>query len=307
MRKFYTSDNGFIEKNEPEPRCWISVECPDEEDLLFLQRELCVPESFLESAADADERPRFDRDGDWLLTILRVPRHIVDGSPDDFDTVTLAVMTKGDLLVTICHNKTEMLDDFIADTRKRHIIAVNKPDFILRLMYSATYWFLNYLREMDRTVVNQLADIQHDVRNEDLYRLMRIQKSLVYFNTAIKGDTTLVSRVNKMFDDECDPDLLEDVEIELQQAQNTADIYIEILDSTMDTLTSVVSNNVNEIMKKMTSISIILMLPTLIASFYGMNVAVAFGSGGGAFWKIIAFSIGLALLSYLLLRRIRWI
>lgn len=306
MRKFYTSENGFVEKPEWEPQCWINVECPDKEDFRFLHDELCIPDSFLESAADEDERPRFDHEDNWLLTVLRVPRHI-GNNPDCYDTVTLAVITKDDLLVTISHNKTEMLDDFIADTRRRHIIAVNKPDFILRLLYSATYWFLNYLKEMNKTVVDQLSDLKRTVKNEDLYRLMQIQKSLVYFNTAIKGDTTLVDRVNKMFADDCDPDLLEDVEIELQQAQNTADIYIEILDSTMDTLTSVVSNNVNEIMKKMTSVSIILMLPTLIASFYGMNVAVAFGADNYAFWKIIIFSLGLALLIYLWLRRIHWI
>ena len=235
-----------------------------------------MPESFLESAADEDERPRFDHEDDWLLTILRIPRK--NGSdPDIYDTVTLAVITKNDLLITISHSKTEMIDDFISHSRRRHIMEVNKPDFILRLIYSAAYWYLNYLKEINRTVSRSVTDLRSSVRNEDLYNMMKLQESLVYFNTSLKGNTTLVERINKMFADNCDPELLEDVEIELQQAQNTVNIYIEILDSTMNTLSSVISNNVNEIMKKMTSVSIILMLPTLIASFYGMNVAVAFG------------------------------
>lgn len=306
MRKYYSSENGYVEKSEWEPECWINVECPDSGDFEFLRQTLHVPESFLESAADEDERPRFDHEDDWLLTILRIPRK--NGSdPDIYDTVTLAVITKNDLLITISHSKTEMIDDFISHSRRRHIMEVNKPDFILRLIYSAAYWYLNYLKEINRTVSRSVTDLRSSVRNEDLYNMMKLQESLVYFNTSLKGNTTLVERLNKMFADNCDPELLEDVEIELQQAQNTVNIYIEILDSTMDTLSSVISNNVNEIMKKMTSVSIILMLPTLIASFYGMNVTVAFGSDPAAFWKIIGFSMALALLIYLWLRKIKWI
>lgn len=306
MRKYYSSENGYVEKSEWEPECWINVECPDSGDFEFLLQTLHVPESFLESAADEDERPRFDHEDDWLLTILRIPRK--NGSdPDIYDTVTLAVITKNDLLITISHSKTEMIDDFISHSRRRHIMEVNKPDFILRLIYSAAYWYLNYLKEINRTVSRSVTDLRSSVRNEDLYNMMKLQESLVYFNTSLKGNTTLVERINKMFADNCDPELLEDVEIELQQAQNTVNIYIEILDSTMNTLSSVISNNVNEIMKKMTSVSIILMLPTLIASFYGMNVTVAFGSDPAAFWEIIGFSMALALMIYLWLRKIKWI
>lgn len=306
MRKFYTSENGYVEKPEWEPECWINVECPDEEDFIFLRSELGIPESFLESAADMDERPRFDREDDWLLTILRIPRRS-NSEPDCYDTVTFAIITKGELLVTISHNRTEMITDFIEHSRKRHIMEVNKPDFILRMIFSATYWYLNYLKEINHTVDRSVTELRDSVRNEDLYNLMQLQKSLVYFNTALRGNNTLVTRINKMFSEDCDPDLLDDVNIELQQAQNTVNVYIEILDSTMDTLTSVISNNVNEIMKKMTSVSIILMLPTLIASFYGMNVAVAYGTTPGAFWKIIIFCVLLAMLIFLWLRKIRWI
>lgn len=306
MRKYYSSDNGFIEKEQWQPQCWINVECPDAEDLEFLRTSLRVPESFLESSADQDERPRFDHDDDWLLTILRIPRQ-VSQHPASFDTATLAIITKDDLIITISQSKTEMLDDFIEHTRRRHIIGVNKPDFMLRLIYSAAYWYLNYLKTINSVISDAVHKIKGNVKNDDLYSLMLLQKSLVYFNTSLKGNTALVDRINKMFSDDCDPELLEDVEIELEQAQNTVNVYIEILDSTMDTLTSVVSNNMNEVMKKMTSVSIILMLPTLIASFYGMNVAVAFGNTPHAFWLIVLFSLLLAVCIFLLLRRIKWL
>lgn len=306
MRKYYYSENGYVEKADWDLRCWINVECPDEEDLRFLASEIGVPASFLESAADIDERPRFDHEADWQLTILRIPT-ISRESVETYDTCPLAIITKDDLLITVTQKKTEMIDDFIAHSRKRHIISVNKPDFILRLTYSSTYWYLDYLKRINKFVDRTVNNINGNVSNEDLYNLMLLQKSLVYFNTSLSGNKTLVERINKIYADDCDPELLEDVEIELQQARSTVNIYTDILDSTMDTLTSVISNNMNEVMKKMTSVSIILMLPTLIASFYGMNVAVAFGGSPNAFWAIVGFSLGLACLIYLILKKIKWL
>lgn len=306
MRRYFAGEDGYIEKDEWQPEYWINVERPDDADIAFLRGELGVPESFLESATDADERPRFDREGDWRLTIIRIPRKSVDAG-DAYSTLPLGVITKEGVLITLCRERAEMLDDFVEHSQKRHTIVGTKPDFILHLVFSATYWYQNYLREISATVADTVKMARRSVANEDLYRFTHLQTSLVWFNTSLRGNTMLVDRLNNMFVDDCDPELLDDVEIELAQAQNTVDVYIEILDSTMDTLASVVSNNVNQIMKRMTSVSIILMLPTLIASFYGMNVAVALGSNPYAFWIIIAFSLALALGIYLILRRTDWL
>lgn len=306
MRRFYLSENGYVEKADWSPECWINIECPDAEDFYFLRERLGVPESFLEAAADDDERPRFDHEDFWRLTIIRVPR-CINVESGYYDTVTLAIITNNDLMVTVSHNKTEMLDDFIIDSRKKHLTGINRPDFILRMLYSSTYWYLKYLRDINNQVTKSAEDLRLKVRNDDLYNYMLLQKSLVYFNTGLRGNITLVDKIDKQFEDNCDPELLEDVEIEMQQAQNTISIYTEIIGSTLDTLSSVISNNVNEIMKKMTSVSIILMLPTLIASFYGMNVAVAFGDQDSAFWLIIGFSMLLAFVIFLWLKKIRWL
>lgn len=305
MRRFYSSENGYIEKEIWEPECWINIESPNEEDYIYLTQELGVPQSFMESAADNDERPRFDHEDGWLLTILRIPFHNPN-SPEPYGTLTFAVITKDELIITISNRQTDMLESFIQHSRKKHIIDVNKPDFILYLIYMSTFWFLKYLKDINNAVTSAAEGPKRNVRNEDLYRMMHLQNSLVYFNTALKGNTTLLKRLDKVFMESCDDELLEDVEIELQQAQNTVDIYIEILDSTMNMLASVISNNVNDIMKKMTSVSIILMLPTLIASFYGMNVAVAFGTAHFAFWGIILVSLTIAFLIFLWLKHIRW-
>lgn len=307
MRKYYQSENGYIEKAEWEPECWINIECPDATDFDFLRDDLGVPDSFLESAADGDERPRFDTEDGWRLTIIRIPRRW-DTDPVRYDTVTLAIITRDDILVTMSHNKTEMLDDFIKYSQKKHLVIANKPDFTLRLIYSSTYWYLNYLKEINYTITSSFDDLHTKVRNEDLYNYMLLQKSLVLFNTSLRGNMSLVEHIDKSCNTErCDVELLEDVEIEMKQAQNTVNVYTEILDSMMDTLSSVISNTVNEIMKKMTSVSIILMLPTLIASFYGMNVAVAFADQTNAFWGIIGFSLVLSIVIYIVLKRINWL
>lgn len=305
MRKYYTSENGFIELEDWQPECWINIESPDLQDLLYLKDELGVPKTFLDSAIDNDERPRFDHEDGWLLTILRIPCYDPDMT-EMYSTLTLAVITKDDLLITVCNQRSQMLESFLKYSRRKHTIGVNKPDFILHLIYMSTFWFLKYLKEINNYVTKSMIDLKKSVKNQDLYSMMQLQNSLVYFNTALKGNTTLVQRLDKVFEDDCDIELLEDVEIELQQAINTATIYVEILDTSMEMLASVISNNVNDIMKKMTSVSIILMLPTLIASFYGMNVAVAFGNAKFAFFGIIIFSVAIAFIIYLWLKHIKW-
>ena len=137
--------------------------------------------------------------------------------------------------------------------------------------------------------------------------LMQLQKALVYFNTSLQGNRLLTDRLNKVFADDCDANLLEDVETELSQATNTVNVYMEILSNSMDTFASVISNNVNDVMKTMTSLSVILMVPTLIASFYGMNVDAWFSSSPAAFGCIILVSFGLAAIVWYFIRRAHWI
>lgn len=305
MIKFYAfEDEGFVEKPEWQPHYWINVECPDADDCSDLKR-LGVPQSFMENVADREERPRFEREDGWLLTIVRIPLH---AHPDslNFTTVPLGIMTKNEIIITVCHEHTEMIPDFIEHTNHRHITVDNQPDFVLRIIYSSTFWFLSYLQDINRTITRYTRELTKGVSNEILLNMMELQKALVYFNTSLKGNSMLTQRLNKVFADDCDADLLEDVEIELGQADNTVNIYMEILANSMDTFASVISNNLNNVMKTMTSISIILMIPTLVASFYGMNVNVWFGNSAHAFLFIIIFSFLMSGMVWYLLKRKGW-
>lgn len=306
MRKYLNNDNGFIEQKEWFPHCWVSVECPDKSDYDFLTSDLRIPPSFLESIADADERPRMEHDGGWKLTILRIPLHRDDGD-SPYITVPLGIITSNEIIVTVCYHYTELIPDFIAHTHARGISINNEADFILRIMYSAAFWFLRYLRDINRSVSGASKNLEKSIRNRELVDMMRLQKALVYFNTSISGDEMLITSIRRVYGDCYDPDLLEDVDIEIKQAGNTVNVYTDILSGMLDSFASIISNNVNDIMKKMTGVSIVLMIPTLVASFYGMNVAITYGAQPWVFFAIVGGSLFLSFIVFFILRHNRWL
>ncbi len=307
MRTYLVSEAGFIEKPQWTPNCWVNVVCPDEDDLKFLTQDLKIPEEFFEDISDTDERPRTETSDKWRLTILRIPMQS-DEQGVPFTTVPIGLITKDDVMVSVCYHQTEIISDFIQHTRKRNITVNNKMDMVLRILYSSAYWFLRYLKVINNEVANAEKDLEKSIRNEDLLRLMRLQKTLVYFNTSIRGNEVMIGRLRNIFQDvsSVDMDLLENVIIELKQAHSTVNIYSDTLTSTMDAFASIISNNVNAIMKRMTSLSITLMIPTLIASFYGMNVDINVGTFPHAFLTIIFLSATLSAVAFIWFRKIKW-
>ncbi|MDR0894369.1 MAG: magnesium transporter CorA family protein [Prevotellaceae bacterium] len=305
MRKYLYPEETFVEKPKWSPHCWVNVECPDEDDMRFLTDSLHLPDDFLTDIADPDERPRTEREEDWLLTILRIPMRNTQGSVP-FVTVPIGIITNQEVLVTVCYYHTEMLPDFVEYSRRKHTVVINKLDFILRMINSSSVWFQQYLKEIYSRVNSAEKELEKSIRNEDLLQLMKLQKSLVFFNTSLRGNEIMIGRLRNIFQESShlDIDLVEDVIIELKQASNTVNIYSDILTGTMDAFASVISNNVNAIMKRMTSFSITLMIPTLIASFYGMNVTIR--EFPYAFFIIIAVSALLSAVAFLWFRKIRW-
>ena len=176
---------------------------------------------------------------------------------------------------------------------------------ILRLIHSSAVWFLKYLKQINYAVTEAEKALEKSIRNEDLLALMKLEKSMVFFNTSIRGNEVMLAKLQNIFQEPqyIDKDLVEDVEIELKQAHNTVNI---ILTGTMDAFASIISNNVNTIMKRMTSLSIILMVPTLIASFYGMNVPIYMEDMPHGFVVIILLSILLSATAFFIFRKIKW-
>lgn len=307
MRRYIYPEKGFTEKETIERGCWIKVVEPTKEDFEFLVETIGVPDSFMADIADNDERPRTDKEDGWNITIIRIPIANV-GSPTPFSTIPLGILYSPSLhiTVTVCYQKTQLMPDFIGHCKRKQLIVAREIDFIYRLVYSSAVWFLKYLKQITALIMEAEKALEGSIRNEDLLQLMKLQKCLVYFSTSIQGNEAVINKLQIPGVSVVDTELLEDVRIELKQAENTVSIHSQILTGTMDAFASVISNNVNTIMKRMTSFSIILMLPTLVASLYGMNVPNGYENSPLAFWLVVLFSLGLSGGAFLILKRIKW-
>ena len=306
MRTYLSLEAGLNQLEQYTPKCWINIEFPDEDDLHFLTEELGVPSEFLADIADVDERPRTEKEDDWQLTILRIPLESnIQGLP--YMTVPVGVITGKETTITVCYRKSQLIPDFISHIRRKSISITSQADFITRMIYSSAVWFLKYLKLIYLEINRAEKELEESVRNEDLMRIMRLQKSLVYFSTSIRGNEAMLGRLRTATRaGEIDPDLVEDVSIELRQAYNTINIYTDICNSTMDALGSIISNNVNTIMKRMTSLQIVLTIPTMIASFYGMNVDVYIAGWHYSFVAIMIISVIISAIAFVLFKRIKW-
>ena len=307
MRTYLSLEAGLSQLEEYTPKCWINIEFPDEDDLHFLTEDLGVPSEFLADIADVDERPRTEKEDDWQLTILRIPLESnIQGLP--YMTVPVGVITGKETTITVCYRKSQLIPDFISHIRRKSISITSQADFITRMIYSSAVWFLKYLKLIYLEINRAEKELEESVRNEDLMRIMRLQKSLVYFSTSIRGNEAMLGRLRTATRaGEIDPDLVEDVSIELRQAYNTINIYTDICNSTMDALGSIISNNVNTIMKRMTSLQIVLTIPTMIASFYGMNVDVYIAGWHYSFVAIMIISVIISAIAFVLFKRIKWV
>ncbi len=306
MRTYLSLEAGLSQLEAYTPKCWINIEFPDEDDLHFLTEDLGVPSEFLADIADVDERPRTEKEDDWQLTILRIPLESnIQGLP--YMTVPVGVITGKETTITVCYRKSQLIPDFISHIRRKSISITSQADFITRMIYSSAVWFLKYLKLIYLEINRAEKELEESVRNEDLMRIMRLQKSLVYFSTSIRGNEAMLGRLRTATRaGEIDPDLVEDVSIELRQAYNTINIYTDICNSTMDALGSIISNNVNTIMKRMTSLQIVLTIPTMIASFYGMNVDVYIAGWHYSFVAIMIISVIISAIAFVLFKRIKW-
>ncbi len=319
MRQYYVSDNGYrrLPESDHYPWSsglgygnvkgrWINVELPDTDDLEFMRNELGVPQSFLDDLTDADERPRIDREGDWTLAIIRIPVAHDDGTMP-YSTVPLGVMSSGDISLSVCFFPNPIMSDFVEYSVRKSLNIECHTDFLIHMLFSAAYWYLSFLKEMNHMVPGEERGPSQQIQNSDLIRLLQLQNSLVMFNTSIKGNEALMGRLYSVYGNDFDTELYADLEIEMKQADNTVTVYTEILEATMGAYGSIISNNVNLVMKRMTGITIILMVPTLVASLYGMNVeGLPWANFSGGFYVVSVIALLLTVASYIWLRKIKW-
>jgi magnesium transporter len=239
----------------------------------FLEETLGMPDYFLTDVADADERARYDYDEGWLMIIVRIPHLKNISSRSPYTTIPLGIVIKGDVIITICNQETRMMLDFISHQKRRAEGFTDAADFVFRLFLSSSVWYLKYLKQVGAIMEKAKRNLDKQIDNKDLVGLSRLQDSLTYFATSIRGNETLLSKLKfRLPVDELDAELIEDVNIEMNQARETTAIYINILNSMMDTYANIINNNMNKVMRLLTSLNMIIMFPTLIASLFGMNL-----------------------------------
>ena len=308
MKTFWNTQGGLSQLNEWQPNCWIQVTCPTEEDQQMLEEQYNIPDYFLSDISDTDERARYEYDDGWMLIILRIPYVKEVRSRTPYTTVPLGIIHKRDVTITVCYYETNMMIDFVSFQQKRGVGFTDHVDMIFRLFLSSAVWYLKRLKQISMLIDKAKRNLDREVNNESLIGLSRLQDSLTYFNTSIRGNEVLLSKLKfKLQIDELDADLIEDVNIEMTQARETTSIYSNILESTMDTYQSIINNNMNTIMRTLTSVTIILMLPTLVASFFGMNLVNGMESSPAGFIVAIIISVVISVVSWFIFRRKRLI
>jgi magnesium transporter len=308
MKTYWNTQGGLSQIDEWQPNCWIQMTCPTEEDQQILEEEYKIPDYFLSDVSDTDERARYEYDDGWMLIILRIPYVKEVRSRTPYTTVPLGIIHKRDVTITVCYYETNMMIDFVSYQQKRGVGFTDYVDMIFRLFLSSAVWYLKRLKQISMLIEKAKRNLDREVNNESLIGLSRLQDSLTYFNTSIRGNENLLQKLKfKLQIDELDADLIEDVNIEMTQARETTSIYSNILESTMDTYQSIINNNMNTIMRTLTSATIILMLPTLVASFFGMNLINGMENSPVGFIVAIILSVGISVICLFIFRHKRLI
>lgn len=302
MRTYWNTNSTLKTISDWQPNCWIQVTCPTEEDQEYLEDKFNIPDYFLSDISDTDERARYEYDDGWMLIILRIPYVKEIRSRTPYTTVPLGIIHKRDVTITVCNFETNMMIDFVSFHKKRGEGFTDYVDMIFRLFLSSAVWYLKRLKQISQRIDAAKKDMSK-VDNEALIGLSRLQDSLTYFQTSIRGNENLLAKLKfKLQVDELDADLIEDVNIEMSQARETTNIYSNILESTMETYRGIINNNMNTTMRTLTSISIIMMLPTLISSFFGMNLINGMENNSWGFGIAIFISVIVSALSWGVLR-----
>jgi len=295
MLKIYLSNEQGIlqEKTEISSGCWINLISPTEEEIIHVANKLQIPVEFLKDPLDEEERSRIEKDDDNILIIVNVPLMTMDENEIPiYDTIPLGIIIANNCFVTICLKDNPIFHAF-SEKKVKNFFTYKRTRFSYQILYSMSTSYLKYLKQISKQTDAIEKSLHKSMKNKELFSLLNLEKSLVYFTTSLKSNNIVMQKMlksNYLKTYEDDQELLEDVIIENQQAIEMAETHTSILSGMMDAFASVISNNVNIVMKFLTSFTIILTLPTMVASFYGMNVPIPFQDYPYAFFVAIIIS-----------------
>jgi magnesium transporter len=277
---FKSSEANGLEKIDMISKgCWVNMYAPTEEEINRVAQDTQISVDLIKDALDDEERPRIEREDGQVYIIVDYPyiTHDDSGFPI-YETIPIGIVLTDDCLITVSLKDTPILADF-KNNKIKEFFTFKKTRFALQILFVISSYYLRYLKLINKKTNEIEREIHQSMKNKELYAFLALEKSLVYFTTSLKSNKVVLDKILrfnylKMYEE--DKDLLEDVIIEKTQAIEMAETYRSILNGMMNAFASIISNNLNIVMKFLTSITIILSFPTMVASFYGMNVGIPF-------------------------------
>ncbi len=293
---FKTIDKTLFTLEEIEDGAWINLVNPTSEEISLIEDELGVDKDFLRAALDEEESARIeiDNDNDHVLILVDTP--YVEKTDDHiiYETLPMGIIITNKNIITVCLKNSIVLDQFERNS-VRSFETFKKYRFLYQILYKNAQRYLLYLRQIDRMSNYVEKQLHKSMKNKEILQLLDLEKSLVYITTALKANEAVLEKITKMdvfkkYSD--DEDLFDDVIVENKQAIEMAHIYSGILSVKMDAFGSIISNNLNIVMKLLTSLTILMAIPTMFSSFYGMNVInIPFADSPYGFWIVIGVSL----------------
>lgn len=294
-----------------EPGAWINLIKPTVEELSAAESITGAPQDFTRAALDPEESSRIEIEEEHILVVINVPKNH-DSVNGEYDTIPVGIIVTPDYLVTVCQEDNDIFRNF--DTaRWRSYSTFKRTRLLFQILYCSAILFLRDLRQMNRKSDKIEQDLRASMKNKELFLLLDLQKSLTYYSMSLRSNRVVVERLLRLtsnpqvhhiikFRDE-DEDLLDDVRVEYDQSIEMAQIQTVVLAGMMDAFASVISNNLNIVMKFLTSVTIVMAIPTMIASFFGMNVNVPWATHPMGFWLVIFMTLVLSVILTIILWR----
>lgn len=311
MFKMYSTNletNITEETKEYKKGNWINMVSPSDEEIKTVCENIGIKENFIRYALDSEEKARIDDEDDdnTILFIIDTPIIEIESGTKVYSTMPIGIIfVRDDYIITVSLNKNPIIEDLV-EKKIKYIVTYKKSRMLLQIFYSNSEMFLSLLKKLNKETEIAENVLKNSMKNKELLKLLSIEKGLVYFTTSLKSnevvmEKTMRGNLIKLYDE--DEDILEDAIIENKQAIEMARIYRDILTGTMDAYASIISNNLNGVMKYLTSITIILAIPTMIASYWGMNVPVPLQENPFGFVLIVVFSILIGVIASLWLKK----
>lgn len=299
---------GIMTMEEAVDGCWVNVINPSDKEIEIVKN-LGIPADYITYSLDQDERPRTEKEDDGTtLMLIKIPFDDPKNTDVPYSTIPLGIISTDHYLITVCKHNNEILKE-LHKSKYKGFSTSKRIRFILRILLLAATKYLTYLRVINRQVELVEDRLEASMRNKEVLELLKYQKSLVFFETALKSNELMIERLQKtpLFHQyEEDEDLLEDVLTENQQAIEMVAIAENILSSTMDAFASIISNNLNVVMKFLASVTIVLSIPTIVTSYFGMNVPIPFSNAPWAYLAIIGLFVVLSIGVVFIFLRKNW-